>query len=370
MIVHTTDTVRDPATEAGAGLPARPGSPRRRSAAQRFFGVAVRGRTWTNLIYLVFAFPLGVFYFSFLVSALSTAIGTIIVWVGLPLFWLTAILWWAFAAIERYLADGLLGTNLAPAPQPWRGVVGIWPRLKAHLGAAATWKDLAFLFAKFPLGILSFVVVVVGVSVPAAFVSAPIAVHWSDWTSAPVPPDERGFYLTPWHIDTTLEALIFVPLGILLFFVALHCFNGVAALWRAAAGALLETDHRPRGMLATGAAAYSQTQPPEGWGPAHFPPYAGAPQQGPPFASPPRPPAAPPPAGPYQPPLSYLNVPGPPTPPASPPDTGGRAQPDATPSGTAPPDAAPPETPPPDTVESPPAKPRTPKPNIWEDDDA
>ena len=130
--------------------------------------------------------------------------------------------WWAFAAIERYLADGLLGTHLAPAPQPWRRAVGTWPRIKAHMGAAATWKDLVFLFVKFPLGIVSFVVVTVAVSVPAVFITAPFTVNWADWTSTPISPEDRGFYIQTWHVDNLVEALVFVPIGILLLFAGLH----------------------------------------------------------------------------------------------------------------------------------------------------
>ncbi len=134
--------------------------PRPVARLPRFFGVVVRPRTWLNLLYLALAFPLGLFYFVFLVVFLSVGISLVIIWVGIFILALTAACWWAFAAFERSLADGLLGTQLVPSPQPWRRAEGTWPRIKAHFSSSATWKDLAFLFVKFPLGLLSFVVVV------------------------------------------------------------------------------------------------------------------------------------------------------------------------------------------------------------------
>jgi hypothetical protein len=341
-----------------------------RSFAKRFFGVAARPRTYLNLIYLILAFPLGVFYFSFFVSMLATAIGTIIVWVGIPLLALTAVLWWAFAAMERYLADGLLGTHLVPGPQPWRRTVGTWPRIKAHMGAAATWKDLAFLFVKFPLGIVSLAVITAVVSIPAAFITAPFTVGWADWTSTTVKPEDRGFYIQTWHIDTVAEAIVFVPIGIVLLFAGLHVVNGLAAVWRTAAGALLETAGPGRGAAGTapldGGPAATLPQPPAGWTPAEAP---GAPVGT----------------------ASYLNVP-------RPGDVGYLYQGIAPSAATAQPAVAPaevsaeadaassplpapiPAVPPsarsqptddgPVESSAPPRRPQPPKPPIWEEDDA
>ena len=333
MSEQTTATMI-PSEATPSLAPQATGAPRP-SLLRRFFGVATRGRTWLNILYLLLAFPLGVFYFSFFVSMLATAIGTIIVWVGIPLLALTALLWWAFAALERHLADALLGTHLAPAPTPWRNALGTWARIKAHTGCAATWKDLAFLFVKFPLGIASFVIVTVVVSVPVAFISAPLTVNWADWTSTTIAPEERGFYFQLWHVDTVAEALVFVPVGILLLFVGLHVINGTAALWRATAQALLETADpaamaRPQDVLATAAAG--SPVPPPGWTPAH-----AAAQ-----------------------PASYLLVPTQP----------GQALPYGYAQVPGPPSPTPADVPRPETVpEDRPTRPRPPKPAPWEDDD-
>ena len=231
------------------------------------------------------------------------------------------------------------------------------------MGAAATWKDLAFLFVKFPLGIVSLVIVTVVVSVPAAFITAPFTVSWADWTSTPVALEDRGFYIQTWHVDTLVEALVFVPIGILLLFAGLHLVNGMAALWRMAAGALLETDAARRGPAGVADAAPQAApsdarpaapllQPPVDWTPHYVP-------------------GVPPPTA------SYLNVPQVvPTahplqsaaPTAVPQHVARTAA--AAPSTSSPSLAEPSTSSPPPSDPAPPRRPQPPKPPIWEEDDA
>ena len=37
----------------------------------------------------------------------------------------------------------------------WEKVDGIWAKLRAHFGSSATWKDLVYLLAKLPFGMVS-----------------------------------------------------------------------------------------------------------------------------------------------------------------------------------------------------------------------
>ena len=240
-----------------------------RSPLSWFFGVVVRPRSWLNLLYLALAFPLGLFYFVFLTVFLSVGISLAIIWVGIFILGVTAACWWAFAAFERSLADGLLGTDLTPAPEPWRHADGTWPRIKAHFGSSATWKDLAFLFVKFPLGLLSFCVVVVLGATSLALATAPFYYRFAYSTDAHGV-SHHGLDFGIWHVDRLGPALLLVPVGLLLGVVSLHVFNGLAAMWRAVARGLLPADTRPRPVTPVA----SQT-------------YQAAPPLAPPLASPP-----------------------------------------------------------------------------------
>jgi hypothetical protein len=247
-----------PATGAGAGAgtgtPAHSSRGPVRSPLARFFGVVARPQSWLNLLYLGLSFPLGLFYFVFLTVCLSIGISLVIIWVGIFILGLTAACWWAFAAFERSLADGLLGTRLGPSPQPWRRAEGAWPRIKAHFTSSATWKDLAFLFVKFPLGLLSFVVVVGLGASSLGFLGAPFYYRYVHSSGA----DgivHHGIYFGVWTVDKLWQALLLVPLGLLLAVVSFHACNGLAALWRGVAGGLLTPDRAPRPTFAAASPA-------------------------------------------------------------------------------------------------------------------
>lgn len=211
----------------------------------RFFGVVVRPQSWRNLLYIALEFPLGLFYFVFLTSCLAVGISLLIIWVGIFVLGLTAACWWAFAAFERALADSLLGTSLRPSPQPWRRAEGAWPRIKAHFGSGATWKDLAFLFIKFPLGLFSFVVSITLAATSLALITAPIYYRYAQSTDTNGVL-HHGLNFGAWYLDRLWQALLLVPLGLLLAFVTFHVCNALAALSRTVARGLLARDTAPR----------------------------------------------------------------------------------------------------------------------------
>jgi hypothetical protein len=60
---------------------------------KQFFGVAARGETYLNIIYLLLAFPLGTAYFVFLVTGLSLGLGLLIIWIGIPILLFMIVAW-------------------------------------------------------------------------------------------------------------------------------------------------------------------------------------------------------------------------------------------------------------------------------------
>ncbi len=149
------------------------------STLGRFFGVVVQPKTWLNVLFHILAFPLGLFYFVFLVTGLSVGVGLVIVWVGIPILLLVAGAWWLFGAFERVQAQYLLRADVGPAPRAWESVEGVWGKLKAHFGSAATWKDLVYLLAKLAFGVASFVLLVTLGAVIGWLVAFPVA-WWLD----------------------------------------------------------------------------------------------------------------------------------------------------------------------------------------------
>lgn len=186
----------------------------------RFLLAPVSGRTYLNLLYLALAFPMGLAYFVFLTVGLSLGIGLTIIWVGLPILALVFAAGWGAAKLERQMAIHLLGAAvppMAPAAVPGRDLLD---RLKAYLGNPVTWKGLAFLAIKFPLGIATFVLLVTLISVSVSLTLAPFFFTWS-------PPE-----IFLWEIDTLSEALLCSLVGLVTLLVSLNALNGVAQAWR------------------------------------------------------------------------------------------------------------------------------------------
>jgi hypothetical protein len=195
-----------------------------------FFGVVARPRTWLNVLFQILAFPLGLFYFIFLVTGLSVGLGLVIVWVGIPILLVVAGAWWLFGALERLQAKVLLGAAVSAPPRAWENANGVWGKIKAHFGSASTWKDLLYLLAKMAFGIVSFTLLVTLAAIDGGIVTwlvaSPIAhiwnVHILTWGSG------QGWAPPFWL------ALLTIPLAVFALFLSLHIINGwgwVCARW-------------------------------------------------------------------------------------------------------------------------------------------
>jgi hypothetical protein len=91
-------------------------------------------------------------------------------------------------------------------------------RLKIHLRNPVTWKGLAYLFARFPLGILSFVVAISLIALTGALLFAPLT--YTD--------PAYQMYIFSWQIDTLNEAVICSILGMCVGLISMHVMNCLA----------------------------------------------------------------------------------------------------------------------------------------------
>ena len=112
----------------------------------RFFNAVIEGQTYLNLLYLGAAFPLGLFYFVFLVSGISLGISLSIIWVGLPILLLMGGAWWALAAFERSITVHLLKADILSAANPITLDRDMWADIKRYFTNPATWKGLLYFF--------------------------------------------------------------------------------------------------------------------------------------------------------------------------------------------------------------------------------
>jgi hypothetical protein len=191
------------------------------------FHFLIAKQTYRNLAYLLLAFPLGLGYFIFLVTGFSLGFGMAITLLGLPILVAMLAATWGLAAFERYLANELLDAQIPAMPFMPDGP-GFGARVKRLLTSGTTWKGLLYLFLDFPLGIAAFVAETVLFSLSLGLTFLPFYYQWAD------------VYYAPYHkVDTFLQSLLFVPVGIMLFPLALLILNGFASFYRTLARTLL-----------------------------------------------------------------------------------------------------------------------------------
>lgn len=193
-----------------------------------FFGVVTQSRTWRSVGYLLLAFPLGIFYFVFLVTGFSLGFGLLITLMGIPILVGMVAASYGLGEFERLTTNQLLETSIAHTERISLAE-GFWTKLKELVVSSETWKRVFYLLLKFPFGIVGFVFVVVGFSM-FALVLAPL-VYQQDWYNPNIG--------TIWEVDEVWEAIVVAVIGVALGFVFLHLINGTARIWALIAQALL-----------------------------------------------------------------------------------------------------------------------------------
>ena len=90
--------------------------------------------TYRRIAYLLLALPLGVIEFSFLVTAISFGVGTVITLIGIPVLVGTVYAWRWLAGLEQWLIGALTGVQIASPYRPGRpaatggsGCRRVWP---------------------------------------------------------------------------------------------------------------------------------------------------------------------------------------------------------------------------------------------------
>jgi hypothetical protein len=197
-------------------------------ALSAFFTAPFRAQTYRNALYLFLVFPLGLFYFVFLVTGLSLGLGLALLWIGLFLLVGMVAAWYALAAFERWLAISLLRETIPPMAHDDPTGQPLLERLISTVKNPVTWKSLVYLLARMPLGVLIFSVMTTLITLSAALVAAPLYYNTFhpvvDWTvnGAPAP--------ALWVVDTLPEALICSVIGLVIGLISLQVFNGMAWL--------------------------------------------------------------------------------------------------------------------------------------------
>ena len=199
--------------------------------APRAFVVApFESETYRNLAYLVLACPLGLAYFVLLVVGASLTLSLSITLLGPIALGGTLLLAVGVAWVDGKLTAGVLGVDVEPAfPDRDGGLIAFAKRL---VFGRETCLGLAYLAWRALFGLVAFLLLVIGFSLAASLLVAPLAYgpfvvfHVPGWTYA---------------LDTPARAFGAFVLGAVLALATINAANLLARIGGDVAVALLDT---------------------------------------------------------------------------------------------------------------------------------
>jgi hypothetical protein len=179
-------------------------------------------RGYRAITHHLLGLPLGILYFTWLVTGISLGLGLAITLIGIPI--LTAVLASVrpLLAAERGLANALLDAEVASAPLA-PTADGWLRRMVAYWRDSTTWRGVAYLLARFPIGIATFTVAVAAYGAALTLIAAPLL--------APLDGIELGI----WEPSTVIEGIALLPAGLVLLVVSAWISEAMAAGSRALA---------------------------------------------------------------------------------------------------------------------------------------
>jgi Putative sensor len=228
---------RDTEVKVTAAL--RPVTPRGSDSPnplRRFFGVYSDPRAYLSLFYMLLTLATGIVYFVFVVTGLSLSAGLAVLIIGVPFFLVFIGIARVLALGEGRLLEAITGERMPRRPVHPGPPAGIWARIGAMLSDPRTWTTLAYLLLMLPLGIIYFVLAIVGISFAGALVVAPFLV-FAQHLGWAVNGGES--IIQPAVLGTPLIAPITVAVGVLIFTALLHSARGIGRVQVALARALL-----------------------------------------------------------------------------------------------------------------------------------
>ena len=109
---------------------------------------------WRRLAYLALSLPIGIAGFVVAIVLLSVGVGTVVIWVGLPILVLLMVQARRWAGVERRLIATLLGRHI-PAPPPPDLHGSYWNKIGQQLSSRTNWKSVVWQLVRLPLGCLA-----------------------------------------------------------------------------------------------------------------------------------------------------------------------------------------------------------------------
>jgi uncharacterized membrane protein len=176
---------------------AQPAAPAATDPARRILGVFLDPRAYGALLFMFLSLATGILYFTWAVTGLSLSIGLSILIIGLPFMLLFLASIRLFSLLEGRLVESLLGVRMPRRPRFATQEGSVWGRLRSWLADRRTWTTLLYMVLKLPMGVFSFVVFTVLMSISLTLLAAPITQAFFDEPLIHLYRD-HFLYVPPW----------------------------------------------------------------------------------------------------------------------------------------------------------------------------
>lgn len=217
---------------------------------ENYVKTTVKSPTMGNFVFLILSLPLGIFYFVIAVTGISLGMGTLVIWIGLPILFITLLCVRGMAEIERRMVSSLLHM-----PQPYQMPGQREPgrsflrRFGNILRDPYTWTSMLYMFLKLPIGIISFTLAITLTTLSLALTLLPLAYLINLLVNSILLKNgiDSSSIIIPYFIEIhgTFDPVMFgrsfvgVPVGIILWVVTSFVLNGLARFSGELANALL-----------------------------------------------------------------------------------------------------------------------------------
>ncbi|WMT41209.1 sensor domain-containing protein [Paenibacillus sp. D2_2] len=193
-------------------------------------------KTYATILYLLLSLPLGIIYFTVAITGLALSIGLTPIFIGIPLFFGVAKLLNGIVSFEQNMIRQILGLPTPPvsythnrqseAGQSW------FKRMMGSFDGGLFIRNLLLVLLRFVTGIVFFTIMVTVISLGLGFIALPV-VHIILMNEMQLDILENSLF-NYFHIDWTYnqQYMLYVGVGLVLFWVALRVVNGLMQIQR------------------------------------------------------------------------------------------------------------------------------------------
>ncbi len=201
------------------------------NSVRRFFSIYLDPRAYTSLFYMLLTLATGLLYFTLVIVGLTMSAALAVLIIGIPFFLAFIGATRAISLGEGRLIEAITGERMPRRPVHPGAPAGWWARIGAMLSDAHTWTTLLYLVLMLPLGIIYFLIAVLGLISGLKLATAPFVMlgeHFG-W----IEPEEWGAPFILHHhwmslsVGSWIGSLIMLGLGILVLTLLMHVARAI-----------------------------------------------------------------------------------------------------------------------------------------------